>query len=130
MRGNNKYTFLHDLATSRICLWLAGTETWLHPGILDSEMLADFPGYSILRQDRQGRQRGGVCLFLRDDLTGEILCSHSNGVCEVLVVHVHQLTIATVIYRPPDTRLSEFSPILGKLENVSKICLPQPLPSP
>ena len=63
MRGRNKSPFLHDLAISRNCLWLAVTETWLHPGILDSEMLADLPGYSIIRKDRQGRQRGGVCMF-------------------------------------------------------------------
>ena len=129
MRGRNKSPFLHDLATSRNCLWLAVTETWLHPGILDSEMLADMPGYSIIRQDRQGRQRGGVCLFLREDLTGEVLCSYSNGVCEVLVVQVHQLnTIVTVLYRPPDTTLNEFSPIINKLQSVFQN-LPSPTPT-
>ena len=65
-------------------MWLAVTETWLSAGVLDSELLVYMPGYSVLRQDRQGRQRGGVCLFLRDDLTGEVLGGYSNGVCEVL----------------------------------------------
>ena len=117
MRGRNKAPFLHDLSTSRNCLWLAVTETWLHPGILDSEMLAHMPGYSVIRQDRQGRQRGGVCLFLKEDLTGEKLCSFSNGVCEILAVQVHQLnTIVIVVYRPPDTNLNEFHPILNKLD--------------
>ena len=41
MRGRNKSPFLHDLATSRNCIWLAVTETWLHSGILDSEMLEE-----------------------------------------------------------------------------------------
>ena len=83
---------------------------------------------SITRQDRQGRQRGGVSLFLREDLTGETLCSHSNGVCEVLVMHVHQLnTIVTIIYRPPETCLSEFASILNMLEKVfQKLPLPAP----
>ena len=94
--------FLHDLATSRNCLWLAVTETWLHSGILDSELLVHMPGYTILRQDRKSRHRGGVCLFLREDLSGEILCNYSNGVWEVLIVKVNQLdTIDTVVYRPP-----------------------------
>ena len=119
MRGRNKTPFLHDLATSRNCLWLAVTETWLSSNVLDSELLVHMPGYSVIRQDRQGRQRGGVCLFLREDLTGETLFSHSNGVCEVLIVKVHQLdTIVTVIYRPPDTKHHEFAPMLQKIDDV------------
>ena len=129
MRGRNKSPFLHDLATSRNCLWLAVTETWLHPGILDSEMLVHLPGYSIFRQDRQGRHRGGVCLLLREDLTGEILCSFSNGVCELLMVKVHQLnTIVSVVYRHPDTCLSEFNPVLRKIDS-TLVSLPSPTPS-
>ena len=128
MTGRNKTFFLHDLATQRNCLWVAVTETWLTPSILDSEMLVDMPGYSIIRQDRQGRQRGGICLFLREDLTGEVLCSYSNGVCELLIVKVHQLsTIVTVVYRPPDTIFREFSPILKKIDSV---LLDLPAPSP
>ena len=77
------------------------------------------PGYSVLRQDRQGGQRGGVCLFLREELTGDVLCGHSNGVCELLMVKVHQLdTIVVLVYRPPDASFNEFSPILKKIESV------------
>ena len=76
-------------------------------------------GYSIIRQDRQGRQRGGVCLFLRKDLSGEILCNYSNGVWEVLIVKVNQLdTIDTDEYRPPDTHHHEFAPIIKKIDTV------------
>ena len=79
-----------------------------------------------MRQDRVGRIRGGVCLFLRDDLTGEKLDSFSNSVCELLVVKVHQInTILIVIYRLPDTKLSEFMPVIRKVE-----CLQQSLPTP
>ena len=93
VRGKNKAPFLHDMASARNCLWLAITESWLYPGVLDSELLVHMPGYSVIRQDRQGKQRGGVCLFLREDLTGEILCSHSNSVCELLIVKVHQIAL-------------------------------------
>ena len=87
------------------------------------------PGYSVIRKDRVGRQRGGVCLFLRDDLTGEVLSSYSNGVCEFLIVQVHQLnTIVTVVYRPPDTDISEFNPILKKIDKVLQN-LPPPTPT-
>ena len=81
------------------------TESWLRADILDSELVTHTPGYSIFRQDRKGRTRGGVCLFLRDDMTGEVVSSFSNGVCEVLTVKVHQVnTLVTVVYRPPDTK--------------------------
>ena len=129
MRGKNKSPFLHDLATTRNSLWLAITETWLSPSVLDSELLVHMPGYSVLRQDRQGRQRGGVCLFLRDDLTSELLFAYSNGVCEVLIVKVYQLdTIVIVLYRPPDTGLHEFAPILNKIDSVLQN-LPSPVPN-
>ena len=110
-------------------LLVAVTETWLHSGIFDAEVSHDFPGYTLLRSDRAGRQGGGVAIYLRDDLTGEVLGATDNGVCELLAVHVHQLnTVVTVIYRPPDTRLAEFSPVLAQLDNI--LCeLSDPTPS-
>ena len=38
VRGRNKSPFLHDLASQRNCLWVAVTESWLRPDILDSEL--------------------------------------------------------------------------------------------
>ena len=106
------------------------TETWLKESILDSEVLYNFPGYNIFRCDRsQDRQGGGVCLYLRDSYTGEILASLSNSVCELLIVKVHQLnTIVCVVYRPPDTKLSEFREILSFLEETIS-SLPTPTPN-
>ena len=105
------------------------TETWLHSGVFDAEVSHDFPGYVLYRCDREGRQGGGVALYLRNDLTGEVIGSEDNGVCEVLAVHVHQLnTVIIVLYRPPDTRLSEFSPILSKLDSILS-SLPDPTPN-
>ena len=53
-----------------------------------------FPGYSLYRSDRAGaRQGGGVALYLREDLTGDILATYAethplrgSSVCEMLVV--------------------------------------------
>ena len=47
MGGRNKSPFLHDLAIQRNSLWVAVTESWLHKGVLDSELLVHMPGYSI-----------------------------------------------------------------------------------
>ena len=107
---------------------VAVTETWLHPQIFDSEVCHNFHGYTLLRCDREGRQGGGVALYLREDLTGDILCSYDNGVCELLVVMVHQLkTAVAVLYRPPDTRMNEFSDVLSKLDTcLSSLSSPTP----
>ena len=49
-------------------------------------------------------------MYVREDLTSDILCSYDNGVCGLLVLMIHQLnTAVAVVYRPPDTRLREFS---------------------
>ena len=96
---------------------MAVTETWLHSGVLDAEISHNTPGYTIIRCDRAGRDGGGVALYLRDDLSGDVLGTFDNGVCQLLVVQIHQLdTIVAVAYRPPDTRLYEFKPMLKKLD--------------
>ena len=89
--------FLHDQAVQNNALFVGVTETWLHEGVLDAEVTHAFPGYSIFRSDRAGgRQGGGVTLYLREDLTGEILATYAEvhplrggSVCELLVVQVH-----------------------------------------
>ena len=109
-------------------LMVAVTETWLSPDIFDSEVTHSFPGYSLLRCDRVGRQGGGVALYIKEDLTGDVLGSFDNGVCELLVVMVHQLnTVVAVMYRPPNTRLSEFSETISKLDSLLTD-LPTPTP--
>ena len=80
-------------------LMVAVTETWLSPDIFDSEVTHSFPGYSLLRCDRVGRQGGGVALYIKEDLTGDVLGSFDNGVCELLVVMVHQLNTVVLDYR-------------------------------
>ena len=57
VRGKNKSPFLHDLALARNSLWLAVTESWLNPGVLDSELLVHMPGYSV--QTGYARQTEG-----------------------------------------------------------------------
>ena len=95
------------------------TETWLKPDVKDSELLVNFPGYSVIRCDRETRKCGGVCVFLRDDISAECIGSFDNGVCELLVLKIHSMnTVLAVIYRPPDTRLAEFSPALTELDKI------------
>ena len=111
-------------------MFLGVTETWLNDGVLDSEVTHDFPGFSLLRCDRSGgRQGGGVALYLRDDLTGDILATFANSVCELLIVKIHQLdTVVCLAYRPPDTRIGEFAGLLKCLDKTLST-LPSPAPN-
>jgi hypothetical protein len=129
--------FLHDQAVRNNALFVGVAETWLHEGVLDAEVSHGFPGYSLHRCDRAGgRQGGGVALFLRDDLTGDLLASYaqihpnrSGSVCELLGVKVHQLdTVVCVMYRPPDTRIEEFTEMLQYLDHTLS-SLPTPSPT-
>ena len=53
--GRTKTGFLSDLASDKGSLFLGITETWCHSGVLDAELLHNFPGYSVLRKDLDGR---------------------------------------------------------------------------
>ena len=118
-------------------LFMGVTDTWLSEDIMDAEVSHNFPGYSLLRADRAGgRQGGGVALYLRDDLTGDTLASYAQvhphrggSVCELLIVQIHQLdTVVCIVYRPPDTRLEEFSGLLQCLDSTLST-LPSPAPT-
>ena len=85
------------------------TETWLDEH-RDAEIQID--GYQIHRSDcsvkrtrNRGKERGGVAVYLRDDLTPltKVLLRYSNGAVDVLVLHIERLNLALItIYRHPD----------------------------
>ena len=58
--GRRKSGFLADQADLKNSVYVAVTETWLNPEVLDSEVSHDFPGFSLFRSDRTGRQGGAV----------------------------------------------------------------------
>ena len=104
-------------------------ETWLSPDVADAEVCDDFPAYSIFRTDRVNRQGGGVALYIKDSLSGDVVDTFDNGVCQAIVVMIHQLnTCVCVCYRPPDTRISEFSEMLQCVDSALS-SLPSPTPN-
>ena len=72
--------YLHSV--NSLCLFL--TETWLESNIEDAEV--KIHGYNILRSDRIGRKRGGVALYIKNELAPKKEATFSNGVVEYLVV--------------------------------------------
>lgn len=90
---------------------IAVTETWLHPGITDSEILV--AGYSVYRLDRQENRGGGVALWVRTSFTCKTICTHTttDGLSETLWCQINlgngsHLSVV-VLYRSPTN--SEFS---------------------
>ena len=99
---------------------LALTETWFHEGIVDAEILSIFKDFTLIRSDRNTKsiidgksKRGGCALLIPNHITAKHQLSFSNGICELLIVHLVTLnTIIAVIYRPPDSSLQKFSEVM------------------
>ena len=124
-----KAGFVADLAVGHRTVVSMLTETWLSDSVLSSEVTVNIPDYSLFRCDRKVRQGGGVAVLVRDNLSGELLSSFDNGVVQLVIVKVHALnTIFCVMYRPPDTKLAEFTPALAELDQLLSD-LPAPTPT-
>ena len=127
--GRTKSGFLASQAELNDAMFVAVTETWLSDQIIDAEVCHDFPGYTLSRSDRNGREGGGVALYLKDSLIGDPLGKFDNKVCQLLVVKIHQLNhVVAIMYRPPDTRVGEFAAALNSLDKILS-SLPAPTPT-
>ena len=89
------------------------TETHLKPEILDAEVKVE--GWSLYRADRgPGKSHGGVAIYLRNDLIGQLVVAHSSSMCETLVVKVKALNLLLAcLYRPPDSTFESFKEALS-----------------
>ena len=63
----------------------------------------------LYRSDREGRKHGGCALYVRNDLTSQLVSTHSNRSCDTLIVKIKSLNLIVIVnYRPPDAKESEF----------------------
>ena len=92
---------LRDQQLDILCL----SETWLWPQI--SDQLLAFPGYCILRRDRDSRRGGGVAILHRSEMQVQRMQMPADGPLETLWVSVSwsggRPTTVGVVYRPPDS---------------------------
>ena len=90
------------------------SETWLKSQVLDKFL--PFPGYRILRRDREGRRGGGVAILHREEMQVKQLSMSGEGPLETLWASATwrggRPTTVGVIYRPPD------SPVAASLEHL------------
>ena len=110
-------------------LFVGVCETWLHPKVADAEVSHNFDGFTIYRRDHKNRQGGGVALYVKESFCSDVICTFDNNVCQSIVVLIHELnTCLCVCYRPPDTRLEEFSEMLKSIDSAF-LSLPTPTPN-
>ena len=122
-RKNEVLSDLCDRSTLFLCL----CETFLHEGILDSEI--KISGFSIIRCDRMARAGGGVCVYVSNSTTYDICLAYSNSVCELLIVRIHNPALIIILmYRPPSCPAEAFNDIISRSQSLI-LSMPSPLPN-
>ena len=111
------------------CNILALTETHLHCEIKDAEIQME--GFQLYRVDRENRQRGGVALYLRNDIAAETieLSRGSDSYIEHIMVHIkkYNLVVANV-YKPPDATSDRLRTVMNLIKE-KFLALGNPEPS-
>ena len=83
VKYRQKNKLLADYCDSSI-MFICLCETFLHEGILDSEV--QIPRFIIVRS--VSRPGGGVCLYLRKNLIYKICLKYSTSVCDLFIVKI------------------------------------------
>lgn len=96
-------------------------ETWLSPAIDDN--LVHLEGYNLVRRDRRLGRGGGVCIYLRKNISYSVICT-DNSIEQLWVnLKINKTQFAVgVAYRPPDFSYAEF---LNSLEQNFSLFLPE-----
>ena len=86
----------------------------------------NIPGYEIIRNDRRinGREGGGVCIYIRCNLNYTLRDDLEVENLETLVIQVNKLRSKPIListwYRPPDTPITifdNFEELIGKMDS-------------
>ena len=66
-------------------------------------------GYSHETSNRINRDGGGVIVYIRNDLTYQMLISTSDEMCSMVAIHINELNlIVFMVYRPPPNNKSQY----------------------
>ena len=111
--------FINNTKIDILCI----NETKLDQTISDHEVC--LPGFDIIRKDRRvnGRQGGGVCIYVRANLNFKIRNDLQSEILENLIVEIIKPQSKSILvstwYRPPDSPVSyftEFEKMVGLLD--------------
>ena len=122
---------LRDWAAANKTDVITISETWLNTTVTNSEVSIE--GYKLYRQDRLCKRGGGVCAYIRKDITVTVLkeISHlpDNYFYQFwlkLQYRKLQSVVICISYRPPDCLLS-FSEELLKPSYIQALTMNKPI---
>ena len=116
MKDRTKVKQLGLLAREYNCNIMMITETWLNDSVESGEVYID--GYSMYRTDRVGRQRGGVCIYIKSNIPVSPILQFSNGAVEIMILKIPLWDMVLgAIYRPPDTSINEWNQASEMIKN-------------
>ena len=105
------------MAKEKNAVIVALMESHLRAEIKDAEIQME--GFNIFRADRtEGMRKGGVIIYIREDLCTEVIVSSSgsNGVVEWLTLLLKpQNIVFTCLYRPPSCNKTKFDEVLNNI---------------
>ena len=93
------------------------TETWLKKEIQDEKI----PKFTTYRSDRKGGKTkgGGAAIYLKDGFEAKVIMEDYVESCEIIGIHIDKINVINiVVYRPPDTKIAVFTPIMNKIEKL------------
>ena len=100
-------------------------ESWLCEDIEDSEIAIS--GYTIFRRDRpNGSRRGGVALYMRNELQPVVISEPPDNIVESVFVKIkigNKLILVGSIYRPPNALSEYWSSVKLLIEHYSQFGL-------
>ena len=101
---------------------IAITETWLHEGIADNEILPS--SYNVLRNDR-GSRGGGVLLAVKSYISCLRRPDLEEDICELLWAEIPLKNSGSyflgVFYRPPSSNMNYLEGLKRSLEKVTVV---------
>ena len=122
-RNNEILSDICDKSTLFLCL----CESFLHEGILDSEI--KISGFSVIRCDHSSRTGGGVCVYVSNSTTYDTCLTYSNSVCELLILRLHKPALIIILmYRPPTCSPEDFNDIRSRSRAII-LSMSSPLPN-
>ena len=96
--------------------FVAVAESWLKPEVTDVELT--IPDYNIYRSDRIKSSRGGVILYVHQNIIIDNFSIFDDDVCQgVICLSSLSKCIIACVYRPPTASPSSFSSLLLFLNN-------------
>ena len=103
---------------------IALTETWLNSAGRDFKTEFEIEGYNVFNKDREGRNGGGVAIFVRDSLSSyvntKIRSDDGNETLWVEIINGRDKLLLGCIYRPPDLSRHKSALILNELSEAAK----------